>query len=278
MTRKRLCAPRWATLCLLALVVGCARSGVRLEHRQVGPGVPKVKAILADLASNDAAIETFSARGTLKVALPDMKARKKFRATTKYRRPADFMMDLRHYGTFAKVLHLICSGDRVIAESRFAKPDEDESLKALLTEYLGQDAGEADFEDTGTGDAVREVFFPEDWSRVKPRRVRVTEHETNPDTGASTAVLEFATRKDFRRRITVEGSPWVLRASELIDERGVTLVQVKRSDYQTFDGIRFPKNIDVEFPEEKAHLVFDLKNVDLNCEIEAQVFVIKEAG
>ncbi len=278
MTRKRLCAPYWTALCLLALVAGCARSGVRLEHRQVAPGAPKVKVILADLATNDAAIETFSARGTLKVALPDMKARKKFRATTKYRRPADFMMDLRHYGTFAKVLHLICSDDRVIAESRFAEPDEDESLRALLTEYLGQDTGEADFEEAGTGDAVREVFFPEDWSEVKPRRVRVAGHETNPDTGASTAVLEFATRQDFRRRITVEGSPWVLVESELIDERGVTLVRVKRSDYQTLDGIRFPKNIDVEFPEEEAHLVFGLKSVELNCEIEPSVFAIEKAG
>ena len=75
---------------------------------------------------------------------------------------------------------------------------------------------------------------------------------TDYDPGKQTATLEIFTsglRKRPHRRLFVEGTPWVVRRSELLARDGSVLAVTTKDEYHEMEGIRFPTRVESTFPD-----------------------------
>lgn len=250
-----LCAALLTAMAIMA--GGCAsrggpRLGTAVQQAPLPEGTPEPTAILADLAANDAAISTFRATGKFIVKSPQLEETLLLpQSAITFRRPSDISVTGRKMGS--PVGRLTCVGEEFLLEV------------ATRHEYIHGDRG-ARFasvsEEVSPADIARETFLPEDWSRLGPERVRMVDY-TATDQRATFEVLAPRGRK-VHRRVEVTGPPWVVRRSELLDQRGNTVAITTKDDYRDHAGVRFPAEIRSEFPGENAFMEYSMKSFTLN--------------
>ena len=111
----------------------------------------------------------------------------------------------------------------------------------------------------------------EDWTGLSGDDVRMTSF----DQESQTAELEIWTpgRRSWRKRVlTVQGAPWVLLENTLFNEEGTIIANTTKKSYHEQDGIRYPTEIESTFPGEESWMRFLMRRVDINLEIDADVF------
>ncbi len=259
-------------LCVLILVAGgCARLGERVQQGALPEGAPEIKAILADLAANDAALKNFKAKGAFTLESPDFAAVKKFDdGFIAFRRPADLCVIGRKYLGMA-VFHLTCVGSKFLIEFP-ATPEEKPYYK-----LEGEQFKDVPFS-VSPSDIAREMFLPESWDELKSKEARLTAY----DAAAQTATIEVGPKRSPRRRLVVTGPPWRVVKSERLGDDGATLAVTTKVDYRDVDGIMFPAKVDASFPSEQTRMTLDMRKIWPNTQLDPALFDIKaratEAG
>lgn len=257
--------PRKITLaCALALLVsaGCARLGERVQFAPSAPGAPRPADILAALAENDHAIQSFRAAGSFKLESPDFEAVKVFKdGAIAFRRPADLSVRGRN-ALGMEIFRLTSVGSEFLI-------DFPASRDKPYYRVEGEQFASVPFS-VSPSDIAREMFLPENWDELKKREVRLLDYD--PQT--TTAILEIGPRNAPRRRVTVMGPPWVVVKNERIEAGQVVAVTAK-DDYRDAGGVRFPAFIDAWFPGEKTRLTFEMRKISPNAEIDNSLFDIK---
>ena len=257
--------------CVAACVVaaGCASLGQRVE-RGTSPlgGTQDVEIILHDLAANDTAVQNFKATGAFTLESPEFEAVKVFKlGRIFFRRPDELCVEGRKYGG-STVFRLTCVGSQFLIEFPFSRDDPYYQLE-------GEHFDSVPFS-VSPSDIAREMFFPEAWADIKPRKVRMTDH---PDDGP--VVLEIP-RRSYRRRLVVVGPPWDVVRSERLDKRGRVVAVTSKRDHRIEGGVRFPAYIAVHFPGEQTRMTFTIRRVFVNTDLDDADFDIearaREAG
>lgn len=261
--------------CLLALLLGgCVRLGDAFEPQPLPPGAPEAAEILADLARNDEAIESFLATGVFTLKSPRIDA--VYRLTESrivYERPDRLHVLGRKYGRAG--LRLSSAGSGFLLE--------------LPTEraYYHRPEGER-FESVSFNvspvDIAREAFLPELWSEIGPGQARVLAY----DPAQGTAVLSVSSggaRSRPHRRVEVRGAPWVVERSTLYDRAGAVVAETVKSEYREMEGFRFPAHVALTFPGESAYMTFAMRRITLNAggepglfDVDARVGVLRADG
>jgi len=246
-------------LLLLSIALGtsgCATSGARLggsvQQTLLPEGTPTPEEILGDLAQNDAALESFRATGKFIVKSPQLEETLLLpQSTIVFRRPSDISVVGRKMGS--PVGRLTCVGEEFLLEV------------ATRHEYVHGDRGarfESVSEEVSPADIARETFLPEAWSSLGAERVRMVDYVA-AEQRATFEILAPRGRK-VHRRVEVTGPPWVVRRSELLDERGRTVAITTKEDYRDNNGVRFPAEIRSEFPGENAFMEYAMKTFTPN--------------
>ena len=244
-----------AGICLA--IAGCARLGTQVQPIELPAGAPSVEAILESLAENEAAIRGFTAKGKVVVQLPELEAGHVLGGSAiTYRSPSDLHVVGRKRGVL--VVRLTCSQGAFLLEL----PTE--------RQYCYRPEGER-FDTVSSVEVLRETFRPEQWQALSPRRVLVTAYDEETQT-AELHVLSAGLRRRPLRRLRVQGAPWAVLQSELLDANGAVLAVTTKSDYYEKDGIRFPKRISSSFPGEAAQMTFTIRTIELNPELDDSVF------
>jgi hypothetical protein len=260
---KRLTCARLPLLALLVAMAGCARIGAPLIYGPRPDGAPKPRDLLASLGENDRGITNFRVKG--KCTLTEGEIDEEVRATIEFRRPDDAYMKATKFTPLGLLTIAVVrgTGDAFVVADRKG----DETLgwpEGLVFESIPFASTPADM--------VREVFLPIEWDAVRPWRLR---YETfNEDSG--TLVLTLSQEKDFSRRLTLQGPPWVVVRSEMFDRQGVMFSSIVLDDYRDHDGTRFPASATVSLPREGVTLALDLNNIILNKELNEEHFTIDE--
>lgn len=230
---------RWSgiggILCAVTLC-GCARLDNRLQRGDRPPGAPAEEAILSELAAEDQQIETFLVRNALlTVESPRLKATQKVSAEIAFRRP-DRLHIVGRQQAFRNVVFRLTSVGRefMVDIPREGEPTyrrEGETVEGVPFAV-------------SPSDIARELFLPEDWSRLRRNDVRLIHY----DPATATATLEVGPRNRPRRRMVVQGPEWHVVMTERLNDAGEVFARTLRSDYRVWDGIRFPGVIVAEFP------------------------------
>ena len=251
------------------MAAGCASLGKRVEHG-TSPlrGAQDVEIILHDLAANDAAVKDFKATGAFTLESPEFEAVKVFKlGRIFFRRPDELCVEGRKYGG-STLFRLTCVGSQFLIEFPASRDDPYYQLE-------GEHFDSVPFS-VSPSDIAREMFFPEAWADIKPRKVRVADH---PDDGA--VVLEIP-RPSYLRRLVVVGPPWDVVRSERLDNRGRVIAVTAKRGYRVERGVRFPAYIDVHFPGEQTRMTFTIRRVFVNTDLDDADFDIearaREAG
>ncbi|GEM_PF-502409 len=256
---KRAC--RFLTLTgsifMFLLAAGCISLGTPVEQVPLPPGAPSIESVLTSLAENEAALRSFRASGTIMVQIPEIEATQISRESSLlYETPNHLNIIGRRYGT--RGIELTYVDDAFILEFPTRK------------EYCYRKHEES-FETLSSADIVREMFRPEDWTGLSGDDVRMTSF----DQESQTAELEIWTpgRRSWRKRVlTVQGAPWVLLENTLFNEEGTIIANTTKKSYHEQDGIRYPTEIESTFPGEESWMRFLMRRVDINLEIDADVF------
>ncbi len=253
-----------ATVLAICMVVGgCVRLGEEYQPRDLPPGAPTPEMILQDLAANDAAIHTFRATGTFTLKSPELTATQLLRESAiHFRTPTDLLVIGRKYGK--QVFRLTCVGPQFIiefpTERQYYYRPEGERVEGV------DDA-------VSPADIAREMFLPEVWSELDPRQARITAFD--PERGAAAMeVLSGGLRRRPRRRLLLEGVPWIVRRSELLDRDGRIVAVTRKDAYHEQGGVRFPTQVESVFPGQDALMRFDMRELFLNTPIDDAQFDI----
>ncbi len=246
-------------LCLVALVMtalaGCTRFHDRFVRTQLPPGAPNLKAILADLGANDAAIENFSARGQVLIESPDLAGKERFSGSLQFRRPGDLHILGRHNVLLTRLFELTCVGPEFLVEF----PGKREPY------YRFENEQSEDVEFSVSPFDIVKMFFPESWQDIRRNEVRLVAY----DVANQQAILEIGKKGQPRRRITVTPvtlatsateSAWVLSVNEVLDDNGEVLSRTAFTDYVLIDGVRFPSVTESRFFPEQTWLRIKIKN------------------
>lgn len=245
------------TLVLLLIALpfaGCTHLGTRLERHSLPEGAPSIEAVLADLARNDAVIANFKARGKFTLKTPELETIYLLhQSDIVFQRPDYLSVIGRKYAS--TVLRLTCAGPEFLLEL----PTE----RAFCYRAEGEAFSSVSFR-VSPVDIFREAFLPEDWAKLNPAQVVMTSY----DAATQTAHLEVyapARARRPHRRLEVQGAPWVVSRSELLDKTGAVVAETVKSDYQvTPEGVRFPVRVESTFPGEQAFMYFDMRKFSLN--------------
>jgi hypothetical protein len=260
-------AVRAAVISLLLLGGGCIHLGTPIERIDLPPGTPRVEDILADLAANDAKLEGFRAAGTFSLVSPDRPGMDRFRQSSiMFRRPSDLHVVGRKLALPTPLFRLTCVGSEFLIEF----PTE----KQYYYRIEGDRFESVPFS-VSPSDVADEMFFPEPWSELPPKHVRITGYDETQQTVTIEILESGFVRTWVRRRLTVQGLPWVVILSKRLDKQGNLIAVTEKSDYHELDGIRFPAKIDVDFPLEKTKMSFDMRNIQPNVPLDDEVFDIK---
>lgn len=259
---------RWPALMLtaavLVLLTGCASLGERVQQQPLPPGAPEVEAVLGDLASNDAAVKSFRAGGTVWLESPELNGTRKFESSSiLFRRPADLYVAGRNELGMT-LARLTSVGSEFLIEFPASKDEPYYKLEGEQVEGVPFSVSPSDI--------AREMFIPEPWSELKPREVRIRSY----DPATQTALLEIGSRRAPRRLVTVVGSPWVVVRNELLGPKGETIAITTKERYYQSGGIRFPEVIEAVFPAKDTRMKFDMRNIKPNAEIENDKFDIEQ--
>ncbi|PCJ60985.1 MAG: hypothetical protein COA73_07765 [Candidatus Hydrogenedentota bacterium] len=227
---------------------------------------PVLGAILADLAVNDRAIEDFRGGGTFTLESPEFEARRRFRGSIKFRRPADLYVQGNHRLTNVTLFKLMCVGEEFLMEFPTAK---DQSFYHLA----GEEFDDLPFS-VSPSDIAREMFLPEAWSELHSREVRII----STDVSDGSVLLEIGPRRNPKRRlrvVQVESSEprWVWVRSERFSD-GELIAVTEASAYNKLDGVLFPTRVDAHFPTEETRMTFSMRNIRLNTGLSDSTFDI----
>ncbi len=249
------------TALLAAALQGCARLGPRIEPISLPSGAPTVKDVLTDLAESQGALQGFSARGTLVLKPPDSDAVKLLsHSDVDFQPPASLYVAGRKYAHTA--FRLYCQGSRFLV------------VMPLDQQYFYREAGEAlqyYGPDASPADIAREMFLPEAWKSVSPRLSRISAFDRD------SRRLEMEVFRDdvpptLKRRLLLEGPPWVIVESRLYDRDGQVLAVTRKQDYRLHGGVRLPTELQTDFPLSNAWMRFEMGRVQVNEPMAPELF------
>jgi len=241
---------------------GCAGLGDPVEHSGLPNGSPVLSTVLADLAANDAQIESFRAGGSTIIQSSQVEGVQRFRTgRVMFRRPADlFVEGKKAIGLVA--FRMVSIGDQYLIEF------------PVLREYYGRIDG-VEVEpvpfDVPPIEVAREMFFPVDWGKVRARRCETVRY----DADKSQLILRYRESRSVTREVTVEGPPWVVVRNDRI-ENDRLVASTTSSDHNMKDEIRFPTRVVATFPEYETTMEFRMRNIRHNAEIEEEHFTIDD--
>lgn len=247
---------------LFAGLVGCVRTGQRVQPGLPPAHAPAIKEILADLAANDAAIASFSADGTCTVQFPELRSTERFQGRVAFRKPAQLFVKGRHRATGSVLMTMTCVGDEYLLNF----PSRGECYYQFHG-YPGQDAPLA----VSPSAIVSEMFFGEEWAKIGAREARIVQYDA--EQGRATVVIGPV--RHASRRIVVQGPPWVIVENEQLDADGNQVALTTRDQYRLLDGIRFPSRVDVQFPSDNTRMTFEMRNIRLNVVLDESLFRFK---
>ena len=255
-----------AIIVAVAALAGCVH--MRRPETSVVPakGAPNAKAIVADLAANDARIDSFREKqALLSIKSPKLRATQVVSADVGFRRSGDLFIVARqrmHLGGIA--FRLVSVGDVYAVRI----PSEHRTVRGTA----GEPVEDVPFA-VSPSDIARALFLPEDWATLDPTEVRVSAF----DPATSTATLLIGPKEAPRHRLTVSGPPWRVITSERIDERGQVYAKSTRSDYRDWNAISFPTTIEAVFPEYETEVkLYKIDDPQFNTPLEESLFVIDE--
>ena len=246
-TRKSTFFTLFLVICLT--ISSCTHLGERLQRQKLTEEQLTIRDILGDLAANDAAIKKLRAHAKFRFNTSDVGTHK-YRGHIAFQSPDLLSVVGRHRMSNIKVMELTCSGNDWIlwirGEELYYKVGEkqSDSFRFSMSEIM------------------REMIYQEEWNNIPLDDVRMIEQ----DLVNQTALLEIGPEGSPRRRIHVEGLPWIIVKSEILDENQVIRGVVTRSNYHELDQIRFPATVEAEYPEENAHMTFNLTNIRINTD------------
>ncbi len=239
------------------VAVGCASLGDRLERQPLPVGAPDVAGILESLAQNEQGLKGFRAAGTVILQSPELESTQISRESTIiYRQPLDLHVIGRKYGT--RFVELTCTGPAFLIQF----PTE--------RQFYYRPLGER-FETVASADMAKEMFQPESWRDLSPKLVRMLTYDAATQT-ASMLILDKHRGNWPRRKLVLQGTPWVVLENRLLDESGREIAVTTKSDYYERDGVRFPKKVESVFPGEHAQMSFTMRKIDLNPEMDGKIF------
>ncbi len=236
--------------------------GDPVEQSSRPAGTPVLADVLADLAANDAKIDSFRAGGSSIIKSSQLEGVQRFRTgSVMFRRPADLFVEGR-LAIGAVALRMVSIGDQYLIEF------------PVLREYYGRING-VDVEpvpfDVPPIEIAREMFFPVDWGTVRPRRCEFLRY----DAEASCLTFRYRESRTLSREITVEGPAWVVVQNDRI-ENGRVVASTVSSDHNSKDGIRFPTRVVATFPEYETTMEFRMRNIRYNADINEEYFTIDD--
>ncbi len=244
-----------------AFFSGCARLGDPLQHGLLPAGAPRVKEILKSLSENEARLAGFRATGTVVLQSPELEATQISRESSiAFRQPLDLHVVGRKYGT--RFVELTCSGKAFLlqfpTEKQFYFRPEGQRLNTV-----------------SSAEMAREMFQPESWRELPPNQVRVLGYDPESQT-VDMELLDRPGGEAVRRRLKVQGTPWVVLENRLLDPFGRELAVTVKGDYYERDGIRFPGKVASVFPGEQAQMSFNMRRIDINPTFDEDVFRLEE--
>ena len=228
-----------------------------------------IQATLADLAANDNAIQSFRCSGTTLIESPQFDARRKFRAVLRFQRPHRLYVEGRERLANIAVFRLISLEEEFLME--FPR-NKDESFYQLEGE---------EFEDVpfsvSPSVIIKEMFLPEEWGGVKRGRVELVEYIE----AENRLVANMRNGRKLHRRIEMqqvdpEYPRWVITRNVRFDENGTILADTTLSDFSKVEDALFPGKVDAYFPTEDTRMTFTMRNIELNAEIDDEVFDIRK--
>jgi hypothetical protein len=122
------------------------------------------------------------------------------------------------------------------------------------------------------------MFIPEPWGNLRRRQVRMIAYE--PERNSVT--LEIGPQQSPRRRVRISqvdsATPqWVVTENVRLGEGQRVLAITQLTDYR-FDpeeSVYFPSRIEAFFPTEETRMIFELRSIRINVELDEQKFDIR---
>jgi hypothetical protein len=252
-----------AVLIVALAAVGCRPGRPGLERGVVLEGAPSVEAILADLAENDARIQSLRERQALMTLVsPKLKATQVVSADIAFERPDKLYIEGRQ-----RAFRTVAFRIRSDSSGYVVQVPTDDAV------YVGREGERIEGVpfSVSPSDIARELFLPEEWSELEPRRVELASY----DPATQTAVLLIGPRRNPTRRVVVEGPPWRVVESERLGEGGTVYARTVRSGYRDWEGIRFPEAIVATFPAQETEVrIQKIDNPKFNIPLEDRLFAI----
>jgi hypothetical protein len=243
-------ARRGLLFILLLALAGCATTGSRTALAPLPDGDRAlVTEILAGLAAQSEAIQSFQAGGTFTLKSPLLEEVQLLRQSSiRFRRPADLHVVGRKYSK--AVFRLTCVDSGFLIEL----PTE--------RQYFASNSG-ARFDSVSRqvtpAEIAYEMFFPEAWADIAPDQLRVMER--GDDGGVRLAL--FSDDGALKRELAVTGPPWRLVEHSLHGDDGALIARTTQQDY-TDASPSFARHIRSEFPGESAYMEFQARALTLN--------------
>lgn len=220
--------------------------------------------ILAQLAANDAAIQSFRASGKFMLKSPELQDVQVLRQSSiRFRRPADLYVVGRKYSK--AVFSLTCSGDGFL----IVMPTED---RYFASEGAARFNGVS--RSVSPRDIANEMFFPEAWGELNPNTVVLADLNDAGDR-AVLHVYESRRRETLRRRVTVEGPHWHVVENARFDGETEPVAITTLGNYREESGVWFATLIESRFPAENAYMQFDASTFEINGALETEDFDLK---
>lgn len=249
-------------LTMIIVIAGCQRLGKELARAPLPPGAPDVSSILADLAANDAAVQSFRGPCSVTLESPDLAGKQVLHKSSVYfRRPESLHVVGRKYGS--TVMRLTSAGSEFLIEF----PAEKEYYYRLEGEHI-----ESVSFSVSPSDIAREMFFPEPWASLDVERMRLAGYDEQEQI-ARLELLE-PDGKHVQRLLTVQGPPWVIIRSERLDQRGRVISVTTLQDYRRFEDVNFPTTVEAVFPLEETAMTLTFRDLKPNAPIEDDFFDI----
>ena len=254
------------------LAVGCqtGNRGQAIDFvSPKGAQTVTIEETLADLEANDRAIQSFRCSGTTLLESPKFDARRKFRAVLRFQRPHRLYVEGRERLAGIAVFRLISLEEEFLME--FPR-NKDESFYQLEGE---------EFEDVpfsvSPAIIVKEMFLPEDWGSVKRSQLELIDYSEEEHR----LIARMWNGRKLHRQVEMqqvdpESPRWVITRHVRFDDDGNILAITELSDFSKVEDALFPGTVDAYFPTENTRMTFTMNAIELNAEIEEEVFDIRK--
>ena len=245
---------------LCAVCVGCVRSHPELGARPVSPKPPALEEVLGGLAENNDAIGSFHIVGTFLLRSPDL--RKRWEGVVDFRRPSELRVEGREPKFNMVGFVLKCKGK----ECSLSLPREKKEYYS--SEGLQLEGGPI----VVSPEIFSEMFWVAKVDSLPAGAVQMTGF----DPVARSVSIEVSDEAGQKRRLVVEGPPWLVKRNELLGQNGEPRMVTVFGEYNEFDGIWFPGQIEASFPTEQMEVTIKgMRNIRLNVPMEDSLFEFK---